>query len=75
MKNHWINFDKNTGLVHRAVDKIEDTTQKHLQQIKVSPDFDEKIVAELKKRKLVTTTYSTFPLLFSFFFFSLLFPN
>lgn len=59
MSNGWIRIDKETKLVHPKVDSVEDSVRdliKMISQLAVDGDskLDTKVVADLKKRKLIT---------------------
>jgi len=61
MKNQWISFDKATGKVSPKVQSISDITQEQLNQVKESSLFDENLISQLRKRKLINSvTIKTF---------------
>lgn len=63
MKNKWIYLDKNTGKIKKQIESINyDETKYQLEQIKnnLLNNIDEKIINELKKRKLIIQQYFIF---------------
>lgn len=53
MQRKWIRIDKETKLIHRQVDAIEDSTQQQLQAVKDGRAVAEADIKALSKRKLL----------------------